>query len=127
MNAAGFELDDSSSNARNEYRYFIADWVYECRYENHTSLRAHLKLEFTVRTPAYPLRPIAMAALVDRFSGVGGVPITLDCVASKKRSRKKCSRFCVDMLSTGPATWNKNGTKPSFCRLPASQSGAGKR
>ena len=67
MHDSGFEQNRSGSVTRNEYRYFATDWRYQPRYENDTSLRAHLKLEFTIRTPAYPVQPAPIVAVRHAF------------------------------------------------------------
>jgi len=93
MHDSGFEQNRSGSVTRNEYRYFATDWRYQPRYENDTSLRAHLKLEFTIRTPAYPVQPAPIVALVDKFAQLPAMPIELDCVAVEETLAEKVLSF----------------------------------
>ncbi len=54
MSDQGFEGIPEETAARNANRYFANGWRYEAPYAAATSLRPHLKLEFSARSLYFP-------------------------------------------------------------------------
>jgi len=88
----GFDAIDCERIALNENRYFASGWRYQSRYAGHASLRPHLSLEFTVRTP---LSIHSKGRLV--ICSISGVSTGMSALKSpawrsKKHLRKKYCR-----------------------------------
>jgi hypothetical protein len=93
MEKLGFVQDPAGLRARNENRYVATTWQYESRYASEHSLRPHLSLEFTVRSPRFPtmLKPIGY--LVNQLAGQPGATQPLHCIAVEETLAEKVLSF----------------------------------
>lgn len=89
----GFVEDPTGSLVRNEYRYVATSWLYESRYETDISLRPHLSLEFTLRTPQFPTASKSIAYLVDKLAGQNGASQQSQCIAVEETLAEKVLSF----------------------------------
>jgi len=66
---SGIDLaeDTESRKVFNENRYIGMRWFYEPVYEFHGSLRPHLSIELTTRTPRYPVQSRQIGSMLDRL------------------------------------------------------------
>jgi hypothetical protein len=64
MEGLGFVQDPTGYKILNEYRYVATTWLYNSAYATDESLRPHLSLEFTVRTPKFPAVSVPIGYLV---------------------------------------------------------------
>lgn len=93
MERLGFVQDEAGFRARNENRYFATSWLYKTRYETDSSLRPHLSLEFTVRTPRFPTTPKSIGYLVNKLAAIGGGSQSLQCIAVEETLAEKVLSF----------------------------------
>lgn len=93
MNSLGFVQDPAGYKVRNENRYVATNWLYESQYAGDDSLRPHLKLEFTVRTPKFPTSPVSIGYLVDKLAERPGKATTISCIAVEETLAEKVLSF----------------------------------
>lgn len=93
MKALGFHFVEEEKRALNANRYFASGWRYNTRYTAHTSLRPHLSLEFTVRTPSFAVVQKPIGYLIDRLAGRERAPIRMPCVAIEETLAEKVLSF----------------------------------
>jgi predicted nucleotidyltransferase component of viral defense system len=93
MKSMGFEFVESENKARNSNRYFASGWFFETKYATHSSLRSHLSLEFTVRTPCYPVTQMPIGYLIERLAGIQGKSVQMPCIAVEETLGEKILSF----------------------------------
>jgi predicted nucleotidyltransferase component of viral defense system len=93
MKALGFHIIEEEKLALNANRYFASGWRYKTRYTAHTSLRPHLSLEFTVRTPSFAVAQKPIGYLIDRLASREGAPVRMSCVAVEETLAEKVLSF----------------------------------
>lgn len=93
MERLGFIQDTGGVVVRNENRYVATTWSYKSRYGSDYSLRSHLKLEFTVRTPQFPTIPRPIGYLVDKLADQPGHSVDLQCIAIEETLAEKILSF----------------------------------
>ncbi|MDI7047313.1 nucleotidyl transferase AbiEii/AbiGii toxin family protein, partial [Escherichia coli] len=93
MKALGFHFVEEEKRPLNANRYFASGWRYNTRYTAHTSLRPHLSLEFTVRTPSFAVVQKPIGYLIDRLAGRERAPIRMPCVAIEETPAEKVLSF----------------------------------
>jgi predicted nucleotidyltransferase component of viral defense system len=93
MTQLGFVQDQEGSRTMNENRYVTTKWCYESYYASSTSLRPHLSLEFTVRTPQYPTQTVAIGYLVDQLAGQPEKRSMVNCLAVAETLAEKVLSF----------------------------------
>lgn len=89
----GFNHIDTEDLARNSNRYFASGWLYESVYQQHNSLRPHLSLEFTVRTPQFPAARMPITYLIDRLATRDGASVPMACIAVEETLAEKVLSF----------------------------------
>lgn len=67
LSEIGFVEDDNRRKSLNENRYIGMQWFYVPVYEAHGSLRPHLSIEFTARTPRLRVEQRSIGYLLDRL------------------------------------------------------------
>jgi len=67
LSGIGLAEDVEARKALNENRYIGMQWFYSSAYESHGSLRPHLSIEFTTRTPRHPVETKEIGYLLDRL------------------------------------------------------------
>jgi predicted nucleotidyltransferase component of viral defense system len=93
MGTLGFEIIEAERVSRNENRYFATGWNYAAQYQTHSSLRPHLSLEFTVRTPRFTTEQKSIGYLVDRLAERQGASIDMACIAVEETLAEKVLSF----------------------------------
>ncbi|MDR8398454.1 MULTISPECIES: nucleotidyl transferase AbiEii/AbiGii toxin family protein [Paraburkholderia] len=93
MEALGFVIVEDEKLALNENRYFASGWLYETRYAAHGSLRPHLSLEFTVRSPRFETRQKTIGYLADQLAGRQGDAFAMTCIAVEETLAEKVLSF----------------------------------
>jgi predicted nucleotidyltransferase component of viral defense system len=94
MTALGFAMVEEERRALNENRYFASGWLYETRYATHNSLRPHLSLEFTVRSPRFETERKPIGYLIDRLADrQQGEPFEMACIAIEETLAEKVLSF----------------------------------
>ncbi|MFP3612878.1 nucleotidyl transferase AbiEii/AbiGii toxin family protein [Paraburkholderia sp. SIMBA_050] len=93
MTAIGFGAIEEEQRALNGNRYFASGWHYKSRYTTHTSLRPHLSLELTVRTPSFAVVRKPLGYLTDRWANREGEPTEMSCVAVEETLAEKVLSF----------------------------------
>ncbi|TOZ98134.1 nucleotidyl transferase AbiEii/AbiGii toxin family protein [Burkholderia pseudomallei] len=82
-----------AASARNANRYFASSWRYASVYGPHQSLRTHLSVEFTVRTPAFDTSKRQLGYLIDRLADRTGNPFAFQCVSVEETLAEKVLAF----------------------------------
>lgn len=93
MTEIGFAVVEAEQRALNANRFFASGWHYKTRYTAHTSLRPHLSLEFTVRTPGFATVARPIGYLVDKFANRVGESVEMPCVAIEETLAEKVPSF----------------------------------
>lgn len=93
MKRLGFDHIDAEDRARNSNRYFASGWLYESVYHQHSSLRPHLSLEFTVRTPRFPTAQMPINYLIDQLATRDGTSVPMACIAVEETLAEKVLSF----------------------------------
>ncbi|MGN6808307.1 MAG: nucleotidyl transferase AbiEii/AbiGii toxin family protein [Trinickia sp.] len=93
MTALGFAVVEQERRAMNENRYFASGWLYDTRYATHNSLRPHLSLEFTVRSPRFATEQKAIGYLVDYLANRPGESFEMACIAIEETLAEKVLSF----------------------------------
>jgi predicted nucleotidyltransferase component of viral defense system len=93
MAALGFAVVEEERRALNENRYFASGWLYETRYATHNSLRPHLSLEFTVRSPHFDTERKPIGYLVDQLANRQGESFEMACIAIEETLAEKVLSF----------------------------------
>ncbi|WP_320533893.1 nucleotidyl transferase AbiEii/AbiGii toxin family protein (plasmid) [Robbsia andropogonis] len=93
LTALDFQEITDAARARNANRYFASSWTYSSVYGPHQSLRTHLSIEFTVRTPAFDTSRHQLGYLVDRLAERAGEPFAMQCVAVEETLAEKVLSF----------------------------------
>ncbi|MGI4814838.1 MAG: nucleotidyl transferase AbiEii/AbiGii toxin family protein [Janthinobacterium lividum] len=93
MEALGFRTVEQELIARNGNRYFASGWKYRTLYGADNSLRAHLSLEFTLRTPYFVTHRMPIGYLIDKLAGRGGNLVSMTCVAVEETLAEKILSF----------------------------------
>ena len=94
MTNLGFVQDASGYKVFNENRYVATNWLYQSRYEGmDESLRPHLSLEFTVRTPKFLTIPVSIGYLVDKLAERQGLAFPINCIAVEETLAEKVLSF----------------------------------
>ncbi len=81
MSELGFEIINEEDTARNSNNYFASGWNYQTKYAGDSSLRAHMKLEFTVRHPCFDTVKKPIGYLIDLLSSRSGAVAEIACIA----------------------------------------------
>jgi len=93
MLESGFDAIDDESIALNENRYFASGWHFQSRYATHISLRPHLSLEFTVRTPLFDIAHKPIGYLIDQWSAHKPEHHEIACLAIEETLAEKVLSF----------------------------------
>jgi predicted nucleotidyltransferase component of viral defense system len=93
MEGLGFENILAEEIARNENQYFSSGWEYQTKYISDSSLRPHLKLEFTVRAPSFPPEHREVGFLIDRLGGRPGASVPMACITVEETLAEKVLSF----------------------------------
>lgn len=93
LTALGFEEIQKLSKAMNANRYFASSWTYVSVYGPHQSLRPHLSVEFTVRTPVFDTAGHQLGYLIDRLADRRGEPFAMQCVLVEETLAEKVLSF----------------------------------
>jgi len=93
MIKAGFEQTHTGPEAHNENKYVATTWQYESCYSGDVSLRPHLRLEYTVRTPAFPVSSVLIGSLVDQLAEQEGTKLPITCIAIEETLAEKVLSF----------------------------------
>jgi predicted nucleotidyltransferase component of viral defense system len=93
LTALGFEELPELNKARNANRYFASSWAYSSVYGPHQSLRPHLSVEFTVRTPVFDTSELQLGYLIDRLADQPGEPFVMQCVSVEETLAEKVLSF----------------------------------
>lgn len=93
MTALGFAVINEEMRALNENRYFASGWLYESRYSTHNSLRPHLSLEFTVRSPCFETERKPIGYLIDQLADRQGESFEMPCIAIEETLAEKVLSF----------------------------------
>lgn len=93
MENLGFTQDTDGFRARNENRYVATTWQYKSSYESDSSLRPHLSLELTVRTPRFSTTSKPIGYLVDKLAEQAGASVPLNCIAIEETLAEKVLSF----------------------------------
>lgn len=88
-----FQEIPEEARARNANRYFASSWMYSSVYGPHQSLRTHLSVEFTVRTPAFETSEHQLGYLIDRLAEQAGEPFAMQCVSVEETLAEKVLSF----------------------------------
>ena len=95
MEKLGFAKDPTGSLVRNENRYVATSWLYGSCYETDISLRPHLSLEFTVRTPQFPTLSKPIAYLCRRNFGREGPVVPAPACRASFRKPATVLGYCA--------------------------------
>jgi predicted nucleotidyltransferase component of viral defense system len=93
LTALNFQELPEAARARNANRYFASSWMYSSVYGLHQSLRTHLSVEFTVRTPAFETSEHQLGYLIDRLADRTGEPFAMQCVSVEETLAEKVLSF----------------------------------
>lgn len=93
MTTLGFVAVEEERWALNENRYFASGWLYATRYPVHNSLRPHLSLEFTVRSPRFGTEERSIGYLVDQLADRHGERFRMTCIATEETLAEKVLSF----------------------------------
>ncbi|WP_087721918.1 nucleotidyl transferase AbiEii/AbiGii toxin family protein [Pandoraea sp. PE-S2T-3] len=93
MKGLGFVEVPEEAIARNANRYFASGWLYRQRYAANTTLRPHLKLEFTTRTPCFATSERSLGYLAHQSAGKDTAEFTMTCVAVEETLAEKVLSF----------------------------------
>jgi len=93
MEQLGFVPDETGFTTLNENRYFSTTWLYQSRYATDFSLRPHLRLEFTLRVPVCPPKPISMTYLVYQKAEILEGRFSMMCVTIEEILAEKVLSF----------------------------------
>lgn len=93
LEGLGFVANEKEFIARNENRYIAMGWSYKSKYETDNSLRPHLSIELTARTPKFPTEQKAIGYLVDRLAEHSGITANLHCIAIEETLAEKVLSF----------------------------------
>ena len=93
MTSLGFAVVDEERRALNENRYFSSGWVYQTRYATHHSLRPHLSLEFTARSPRFAVEQKRIGYLIDQLANQSGDSFEMACIAIEETLAEKVLSF----------------------------------
>jgi predicted nucleotidyltransferase component of viral defense system len=93
LKSMGFEFIEAESKARNSNRYFASGWLYQSMYQGHGSLRPHLSLEFTVRTPRFATTKMPISYLIDRLAQRESQTVHMSCIAVEETLAEKVLSF----------------------------------
>ncbi|TCG08600.1 hypothetical protein BZM27_11050 [Paraburkholderia steynii] len=93
MTTLDFAIVEEEKRALNENRYFASGWLYQTQYATHNSLRPHLSIEFTVRTPRFQTAQRPIGALIDQLAGRHGAPVEMACIAIEETLAEKVLSF----------------------------------
>ena len=88
-----FEEIPEAAIARNANRYFASSWMYSSAYGPHQSLRTHLSVEFTMRTPAFDTSEHQLGYLIDRLADRAGEAFAMQCVSVEETLAEKILSF----------------------------------
>lgn len=88
----GFVEDAENRISRDENHYIGMQWLYEPVYESHGSLRPHLSIELTTRTPRHPVEARPIGYMLD---GLLGNPLSAEapCVIPAETLAEKVLSF----------------------------------
>ncbi|VVE76256.1 hypothetical protein PAN31117_05361 [Pandoraea anapnoica] len=89
----GFAEIADEATARNANRYFASGWLYQEQYATNTSLRPHLKLEFTTRTPYFATSEQPLGYLAYQLANRDASEFTMSCVAIEETLAEKVLSF----------------------------------
>ncbi|AJC23608.1 nucleotidyl transferase AbiEii/AbiGii toxin family protein [Pandoraea pulmonicola] len=89
----GFVEIAGEATARNANRYFASGWLYKEQYATNTSLRPHLKLEFTTRTPCFATSEQSLGYVVYQLANRDASEFTMSCVAVEETLAEKVLSF----------------------------------
>ncbi len=93
MKGLGFAEIPGETAARNANRYFASGWLYKEQYATNTSLRPHLKLEFTTRTPNFAMSEQSLGYLAYQLANRDASEFTMSCVAVEETLAEKVLSF----------------------------------
>jgi predicted nucleotidyltransferase component of viral defense system len=93
LESMGFVADKEKFLTQNENRYFSTAWFYQSQYSGDNSLRPHLSIEFTLRSPCFPTLPIPIGYLVNQLAELEGDKAILTCVAIEETLAEKVLSF----------------------------------
>ncbi len=93
MEGLGFVQDPTGYKILNEYRYVATTWLYSSAYATDESLRPHLSLEFTVRTPKFPAVSVPIGYLVSKLAGQPNKEVAILCIAVEETLAEKALSF----------------------------------
>jgi len=93
LTSLDFQEIQEAATARNANRYFASSWRYASVYGAHQSLRTHLSVEFTVRTPVFDTSEHQLGYLVDRLADRAGQPFAMQCVSVEETLAEKVLSF----------------------------------
>lgn len=93
MTALDLAIVEEEKRALNGNHYFASGWLYESRYAAHNSLRPHLSLEFTVRSPRFEVVQKPLGYLTDQLADRPGDPFEMACIAVEETLAEKVLSF----------------------------------
>lgn len=93
LESMGFVPDNEEFVTQNENRYFATAWFYQSQYLGDNSLRPHLSIEFTLRSPCFPTLPVSMGYLVNQLAELADDKFSLTCVAIEETLAEKVLSF----------------------------------
>ncbi|VVD93908.1 hypothetical protein PCO31110_01779 [Pandoraea communis] len=93
MIGLGFSEIPEEMVARNANGFFASGWHYNPQYAAATSLRPHLKLEFTTRTPYFATSQQTLGYLAYQLATQDATPFTMQCVAVEETLGEKVLSF----------------------------------
>jgi predicted nucleotidyltransferase component of viral defense system len=89
----GFAEIDGSRIAQNENQFFAYDWEYQSQFAGDNSLRPHLKLEFTARTPLHGYAPRPIRYLVNQLANRDGIVCDIPSISLEETFAEKVLSF----------------------------------
>lgn len=92
LSGIGLAEDVEARKALNENRYIGMQWFYSSAYESHGSLRPHLSIEFTTRTPRHLVETKEIGYLLDRLLENPGL-VEVACVIPAETLAEKVLSF----------------------------------
>ncbi len=93
MERLGYVPDAAGFITFNENRYFSTTWSYQSWYENDLSLRPHLSLEFTLRTPIFAPVSVSLGTLIHQLAEINAPEFIFSCVAIEETLAEKILSF----------------------------------
>ena len=93
LTGIGLTEEKSKEQAFNENRYFCSEWSYARHYESVASLRPHLQIEWTARTPVLPVQVCRITSLADHFAGRDELAFEAPVVAVAETMAEKTLSF----------------------------------